>query len=189
MAGPHLVRATRRTRESLNNTGAPTYGKSSFFETPTNALVNTFGPLTNDRPHEIKVFGTWQIPTIEVGLNAYFNYLSGRTYTPFQRFGTSAINYPVSAGRQPFLEPRGSRRLDSESYLDLRIEKIFNIASGGRIAVYADIQNVFNEGTVLSKNARWPNVAIAGYDDPIAFDAPQSLVAPRRFLLGARWSF
>ncbi len=174
----------------LNNNGAPTYGASSFYETPTNALVNTYGPLTNDRPHELKVFGTWQIPTIEVALSTYFNYLSGRTYTPFQRFGSSAINYPVSAGRQPFLEPRGQRRLDSESYLDLRVEKIFNLGSGtNRLSVYADFQNILNEGTVQAKNARWPNVAIAGYDDPIDFEAPQAVVAPRRMLLGARWSF
>ena len=95
------------------------------------------------------MFGTWQIPTIELAVSGYFNYLSGRTYTPFQRFGSSAINYPTSAGRQPFLEPRGTRRLDSESYLDLRVEKIFKLGAGtNRLSVYADFQNVFNEGTV-----------------------------------------
>jgi hypothetical protein len=172
----------------LNNTGSSTYGKSSFYETPTNALVNTFGPLTNDRPHEIKVFGSWVVPTVEVNLSGYFNYLSGRTYTPFQRFGSSAINFPTSAGRQPFLEPRGQRRLDAESYLDLRIEKIFKVGAG-RISVYGDIQNVFNEGTIIAANNRWPNVAIAGFDDPIEFEAPQALYQPRRFILGARWSF
>jgi hypothetical protein len=170
----------------LNNTGAATYGRSSFYETPTNALVNTLGPLTNDRPHELKAFGSWQIPTIELAVSGYYRYLSGRTYTPFQRFSSSAINYPTSAGRQPFLEPRGSRRLDAESYL----EKIFKLGGAGdRLSVYADIQNVFNEGTVIAKNSRWPNVAIAGYDDPIGFGAPQALVAPRRLILGARWSF
>ena len=174
----------------LNNQGSATYGASSFWETPTNSLVNTFGPLTNDRPHELKVFGTWQVPKIEVGLNAYYRYLSGRTYTPFQRFGSSTINFPTSAGRQPFLEPRGGRRLDAESYLDLRIEKIFKVGTGtDRISVYADAQNLLNAGTVIARNARWPEVAIAGYDDPISFDAPQELIQPRRFILGARWSF
>jgi hypothetical protein len=179
-----------KTEGILNNTGAATYGKSSFYETPTNAIVNTFGPLTNDRPHELKVFGTWQAPKIELGLSAYYRFLSGRTYTPYQRFSSSAINYPTSAGRQPFLEPRGLRRLDNESYLDLRLEKIFNLGGGnGRLAVYADIQNVFNEGTITSKNSRWPNVAIAGYDDPIEFEAPNAVISPRTFILGARWSF
>jgi hypothetical protein len=173
----------------LNNTGPTTYGKSSFYETPTNALVNTFGPLTNDRPHELKVFAGWQIPKVEVAVNGYYRYLSGRTYTAFQRFGSSAINYPTSAGRQPFLEPRGGRRLEAESYLDLRLEKVFDIGQSGRIAVYGDIQNIFNEGTVLANNTRWPNVAIAGYDDPIEFEAPTALINPRRFILGARWSF
>ena len=174
----------------LNNTGSSTYGKSSFYETPTNALVNTQGPLTNDRPHELKVFGSWLIPTVEVNLSGYYRYLSGRTYTPFQRFGSSSINWPTSAGRQPFLEPRGGRRLDAESNLDLRIEKVFKFGGAAdRVSIYADIQNVFNEGTVITKNARWPNVAIAGYDDPIGFEAPQALTTPRRAIIGARWSF
>ena len=30
---------------------------------------------------------------------------------------------------------------------------------------------------------------MAGYDDPIAFEGPTNVVQPRRFLLGARWSF
>ncbi|HYN02428.1 MAG TPA: TonB-dependent receptor [Vicinamibacteria bacterium] len=174
----------------LNNTGSNTYGKSSFYETPTNALVNTFGPLTNDRPHELKIFGSWQIPKAEVMLSGYYRYLSGRTYTPFQRFGASAINFPLSSGRQPFLEARGLRRLDSESYLDLRVEKIFKIGAGAsRISVYGDFQNILNQGTVISKNARWPNVAIAGVDDPIEFEGPLSIIEPRRVLLGARWTF
>ncbi len=98
---------------------------------------------------------------------------------------------PASAGRQPFLEPRGNRRLDSESYLDLRVEKIFNVSGFGTtaVAVYADVQNVFNAGTVVDVNARYPNISVAGYDDPIAFEGPTNVVQPRRFLLGARWSF
>jgi hypothetical protein len=173
-----------------NGTATSTYGKSSFFETPTNALVNTFGPLTNDRPHELKVFASWQIPKVEVMFSGYYRYLSGRTYTPYQRFSSSVINYPTSSGRQPFLEPRGGRRYDSENYLDLRIEKIFNLGTGtNRLSVYGDIQNIFNAGTVVSVNTRWPTVSIAGVDDPIAFEGPLSITDPRRLLLGARWSF
>jgi hypothetical protein len=173
----------------LRNNGAPTYGQETFFETPTLSLVNSFGPTNNDRPHELKVFGTWLVPKIEVNLSGYYRFLSGRTYTPFQRFGTSAINWPTSAGRQPFLEPRGSRRLENESYLDLRIEKIFEVSDFGRISVFTDIQNVFNASTVDAVNARYPNISVAGFDDPIAFEGPTNVVQPRRFLLGARWSF
>ena len=90
---------------------------------------------------------------------------------------------------EPLLEPRGSRRLESQSLLDVRVEKIFNISNAGRIAVFADFQNLFNSSDVTGVNARYPSVAVAGYDDPIVFEGPTSLVQPRRFSLGARWSF
>jgi hypothetical protein len=153
--------------------------------------VYAYGKPVNDRTHEIKVFGTWQIPKIEVGLNAYYRYMSGRTWTAFQRFSGSAINWPGfgSQGRQPWLEPRGSRRLDAESYLDLRLEKIFNLGAGtDRIAVYADVQNLLNAGTIIATNGRYPEVSIGGYDEPIAFGDPTTIIGPRRWLLGARWS-
>jgi hypothetical protein len=178
-----------KTESAIRNSGAPTYGQDSFFETPTNALVNAYGRPLYDRPHEVKVLASWTIPKIEVNLGGYYRWLSGTTYTPFQRYTSREINYPTSSGRQPFLEPRGSRRLDSESYLDLRVEKLFNVKDFGRLSVFADIQNVFNASTVTAVNARYPNISVAGYDQPIAFEGPTAIVEPRRFLLGARWSF
>jgi hypothetical protein len=181
-----------KTEGSIANTASNSYGQTTQFETPTNALVFAEGRPVNDRTHEIKAFGTWQIPKIEVGLNGYYRYLSGRTWTPFQRYSGSAINWPGfgSQGRQPWLEPRGSRRLEGESFLDLRIEKIFNLGAGtDRLSVYADIQNVFNAGTIIAVNGRYPEVSIGGYDEPIAFGDPTTITGPRRILLGARWSF
>jgi hypothetical protein len=175
---------------TLNNNTANTYGQSTAFETPTRALVNAYGNPLNDRRHEVKIYATWQIPKIEVGLNAYFSYLSGRTWSPFQRFSSRVINYPLSSGRQPLLEPFGDRRLDAENNLDLRLEKIFKVGAGSdRIAIYGDIQNVFNSENIISVNARYPEVSIAGYDQPVAFGSPTALNQPRRLLLGARWSF
>ena len=42
------------------------------FETPNLALVNAEGNLTNDRRHEFKLLGSYQIPRIETSINAYF---------------------------------------------------------------------------------------------------------------------
>jgi hypothetical protein len=175
---------------SINNTGSNTYGQTTFFETPTNALVNSYGHPVFDRTHEVKVYATWQIPKIEVGLNAYYRFLSGTTWTPYQRYSSKLINWPgwASGGRQPFLEPRGDRRLPNESYLDLRLEKIFKLGTGtDRLAVYADIQNVFNAGTITDANERYPSVSISGSD--VDFGGPTEIVEPRKFILGARWSF
>ena len=181
-----------RVDGTINNTGANTYGQSTFFETPTNALVNAYGHPDYDRTHEVKLYGTWQIPKIELGLNAYYRFLSGAVWTPYERFSSKLINWPgfASGGRQPFLEPRGDRRLPNESYLDLRIEKIFKLGAGtDRLSVYADIQNVFNEGTIIDVQRRYPNVSIAGYETPVDFGSPTEIADPRKFILGARWSF
>jgi hypothetical protein len=177
-----------KSEGTVDNLASNTYGQSSVWETPTNALVNSFGRPVFERPHEIKVYGSWQIPKIEVGLNGYWRYLSGTTWTPYQRYSRSLIDYPRSAGRQPYLEPFGSRRLDSESYLDLRLEKIFKFGAGAdRIALYADVQNLFNAGTVTDVQKRYPSFSIANED--VEFGSPTVIIGPRRWLLGARWSF
>jgi hypothetical protein len=177
---------------SINNTGSNTYGQTTFFETPTNALVNSYGHPVYERTHEVKAYATWQIPKIEVGLNAYYRFLSGTTWTPYQRYSAKLINWPgfASGGRQPFLEPRGDRRLPHETYLDLRLEKIFKLGTGtDRISVYADVQNVFNAGTITDVNGRYPSVSISGYDTPVDFGSPTAIAQPRKLILGARWSF
>jgi hypothetical protein len=173
---------------SIDNSGANTFGASTVFQTPSRALINAYGRPVYDRTHEVKVYGTWQIPKIEVGLNAYYRFLSGTNWTPYQRYSSRLLSYPLSSGRQPFLEPRGNRRLDNESYLDLRIEKIFKVGAGtDRIAVYTDVQNLFNAGTVIDANERYPSVSIANED--VEFGSPTTIIGPRRWLLGARWSF
>lgn len=167
----------------------PTYneniGFGRQFETPTLALVNFEGPFIYHRPHELKLLATYEIPRIDLNVNAYYRWISGYTYTPYQRFGAGEINF-IAVGREPWLEPRGSRRLDAENLLDLRFEKTFKLP-GGRLGLYADIYNVFNSSWVDDVQIRYPSISISGTD--VAFGAPDSVVAPRQVTFGARWSF
>ena len=64
---------------------------SRQFETPTLALVNVNGTTTNDRTHEFKVLGGYQIPIIEVAVNAYYRALSGRTFSPYERLSSGVL--------------------------------------------------------------------------------------------------
>lgn len=67
----------------------------------------------------------------------------------------------------------GSNRVEATNALDLRLEKIFKVGSGGdRLPVYADITNLWNASTILTVNRRYPSLGIAGFDDPIEFEAP-----------------
>ena len=175
---------------TVDNAASSVFGyERYFYETPTTALVNSEGPLTFDRPHEVKVFGTYQIPKVEIGVNAYYRYVSGRTYAAYERFSSSQINFPISSGgRSPYLEPLGSRRVDAESILDLRLEKSFRLSNrGDRFAVYVDIANAFDAGTVTRVVDRYPSLSIAG--NSVDFEGARTIIAPRQVTLGARWSF
>ena len=81
--------------------------------------------------------------------------------------------------------------MDNESYLDLRVEKIFKLGGTNRFSVYADIQNLFNAGTIWDVQNRYPELSIYGQGTSvdIPFGAPTLIYDPRRLLLGARWSF
>ncbi|MCM2258006.1 MAG: TonB-dependent receptor [Vicinamibacteria bacterium] len=179
-----------KSEGTVDNTGFNSFGTGTEFETPTRALVNWDGNLTNDRTHEVKLFMTYEIPKVDIGLSTFIRSVSGQTWTPFQQFSSSQINYPLSSGRRVFLEERGNRREDRENIIDLRLEKIFRIGTGkDRLSVFANVENLLNSDLVTAVNSRAPNVSIAGVDDPISLGGPLSVTPPRQWQFGARWSF
>ena len=193
-----------KTEGTINNSGEALFSPyTRFYETPTLALVNSDGPVQNDRPHEVKAYLGYEIPKVDISVNANYRMLSGRTYAPFQRFGSSAINFSLSAyyfgfssGRSPNLEPRGSRRLPTEHVLDLRLEKVFRVGGSHRIAVFADFLNLTNEGTITSRLTRVPTTSVflpppadLGSTEAVPFEAANTIAPPRQINLGARWSF
>jgi hypothetical protein len=126
-----------------------------------------------------------------VSVNAVFRSLSGRNYTPFAQYASSLLNAPTSS-RQPFLEPRGSRRLPSDNRLDLRFEKNFNLGSRDRIGVFLEVLNTFNADTITAVVTRVPSTDITyapGQVTTVNLEAPQTLVAARQIQLAARWTF
>jgi hypothetical protein len=186
-----------KTFGTVDAAGASSYGAGRQFETPTLATVNASGLSTTSRTHELKAYASYQVPKVEIGINAFYRYLSGQTYTPFQQYSTDQIDFPYHAGREPFLTTPGSFRLDPLSQLDLRFEKIFRFGGGkDRIGVYADITNIFNASTVDQVNGRVPQAAVS-YLNPagsvvnvnLPFGAPLSVINPRQVSFGARWSF
>ncbi|MCL4817988.1 MAG: TonB-dependent receptor [Vicinamibacteria bacterium] len=179
-----------KTEGGADNNGFDSYGASTLYESATRALTNNAGRPTNDRPHELKVFLTWEVPKVDVSVTGFWRTISGTTYSPFQEYSSSQLNFPFRTGRRIFLEERGSRRLDTQNQLDLRLEKIFRFGGGAeRLAVFADVANLFNSSRVVGVQTRAPEAAIGGVDQPIVFGAPTAITAARQVQLGARWSF
>ena len=170
-------------------------GSSNNWKTPNTAVLNAFGPTGSDRTHEVKVFTTVQVPVIEVGLNAYYRHLTGTPYNATYRFNGSErdqLNFSLlpSTQRTILLEPRGSRRYDSQDVLDVRVEKIFKLGGAKeRLSFYADVANVFNSGTVNFKVTRVTGLSFGSPPVSVDFEGPTSVIPPRQVTLGARWSF
>lgn len=185
-----------RNRGSINNDGSNT--RTRQWETPNLAIVNNEGKPTYDRPHEFKLLGSYQLPVIETAISGYFRTISGTTYAGYQRLTSSQLNTSGSSTsyREPFLEPRGTRRLPTVSSLDLRLEKTFAQASN-RFGIYMDIENVFNRAFVTGRQARRPSVDVSvplpdfsGTESvTLPFETATGLFSPRQIRIGGRWSF
>jgi hypothetical protein len=107
-------------------------------------LVNRYGPLPNDRPHNLKLNGAYNIPIGAGGITigAAFNVFSG---TPIEVLG----QHPFYGRLETFILPRGSGgRTPTVTQLDLHIAYGRQFSKLLRLDVYWDIFNVINTHTV-----------------------------------------
>jgi hypothetical protein len=156
------------------------WGWSLYGDTP-NVFINTYGRTSMDRPLQIKLMGTAQLP-FRIFLSAYYRFFSGPPWQPGLGTRSSIIVPPVSwckvhnAYRDYYDvildDQREPRRLRSESFLDLRLEKEFRIGDLGRVGIYADVINVLG----------WSNVNV-GLNDvlfylPFAENDNRGIVVP-----------
>ena len=179
-----------RSKGTVNNAGWASI-RSSQFENANNALINTDGYMTLDRPHEFKAFVGYQIPKIEVSLDAYFRWMSGTPWVPYSRVRSSSLGWPFGAYIQPNLEAPGGHRNPNFNQTDLRMEKVFN-SGYHRFGVYLDLQNLFNQGVVTNTQNRWGGRNLPGpngEENIVAFGDPVSIQTARQVVFGARWSF
>jgi len=171
---------------NVDNSGFGPYLQGTTWNSPNTAIINNFGELTNSRRHEIKAYVSYQVPRVDVLLGMTYFGLSGRPFTPFQQYSAGQLNLPGSGRRQILLETRGSRSNDFFNQVDLRAEKAFRF-EGNRFGIYADFVNLFNNDTVLTRQARVPSTTISG--ETVNFLAPLTVQGARQVTFGARWSF
>jgi len=144
----------------------------SFGRDP-NDLTNARGRLSNDRPHMLRAMGAVDVPRIGVAVAANFQHFSGKPWA-----ASALVNLPQNAQQRVLLEPRGSRRLASQSLLDVRVSRPIRFGSAGRADLFLDILNVLNdaaEESFVSENLFSPT-----------FGQPNTFVDPRRAMVGVR---
>jgi hypothetical protein len=114
------------------------------------------------------------VPKTGFVVAANLGYFSGKPWA-----GTTLLSVPQNPQQQRVLvEPRGSRRLSSQTLLDVRLSKTIARGTGKRIELVVDVLNVLNntaEESLVSDNIASPN-----------FGKPASFVDPRRAMLGVR---
>jgi Carboxypeptidase regulatory-like domain/TonB dependent receptor-like, beta-barrel/TonB-dependent Receptor Plug Domain len=138
-----------------------------------NTLTNARGRLPNDRPHMLRVMGSADVPRIRVTIAGNVQYLSGKPWA-----ATALISQLPQGDQRVLIEPRGSRRLSSQTLLDLRLSKAFSIHATTRVELFADLLNALND--TAEERLASDNIASATFGQPTAF------VDPRRAMLGVK---
>jgi len=158
----------------LGSQGSLTTSFNTFGRDP-NDLTNATGTLPNDRTHMFRVQGSVQIPGIEILLGASFQHLTGRPYA-------AEANVALPQGVQAiYIEPLGSRRISSQNLLDLRVSKVFRLGRTHSLEVLVDVLNALNdtaEESIVTRNFFSDNFAVG-----------QTFLAPRRAMIGVRFSY
>ncbi|MEO8275865.1 MAG: TonB-dependent receptor [Thermoanaerobaculia bacterium] len=153
----------------------------SFLNTP-NSLVFAEGNLTNDPTHAVKLQGSYAIPKWNLLFSGNYTFNTGDTYnirTTCLLVDGDCYDFNQGTNRVHG-EPRGSRRLDDKSELDLRAEWFMDLGSNDdRVGLFLDIFNVTNQERFTLVEDR------AGSN----FENGRSTNRPRTYRIGARYSF
>jgi hypothetical protein len=137
-----------------------------------NSLINARGRLPNDRPHMFRVMGSLDVPRTGLVVAANLQYFTGKPYA-----ASAQLTLPQGTQRI-LLEAPGSRRLSSQSLLDLRVSRTLTVGGLGRIDLLLDVLNVLNdtaEEGLASDNLFSPN-----------FGQGTVFMDPRRAMVGVR---
>jgi hypothetical protein len=137
-----------------------------------NGLTNARGRLPNDRPHMFRFMASVDVPRTGFVIAANLQHVSGKPWA-----ATAQIALP-QGDQRILLEPRGSRRLSSQTLLDLRVSRMIRFGSGRRLELLVDVLNALDdtaEEGLATDNLFSPN-----------FGQGTVFMDPRRAMVGAR---
>ena len=136
-----------------------------------NDLTNADGRLPNERPHAVRVMGSVEVPRTGLTLAANLQSASGKPWA-----ATAQVTLP-QGDQRILLERRGSRRLPSQTLVDVRLARPI-IFGATRIELLVDMLNVLNSDSAEA----------LGSDNFFAstFGQPSVFVDPRRVMVSVR---
>ena len=143
----------------------------TFGQDPNN-LTNARGRLPNDRPHMLRVMGSVDVPRTGLAVAANVQHFSGKPWA-----ATAQIALP-QGDQRIFIEPRGSRRLSSQTLVDVRLSRPMSFGGSTRVELLVDVLNVLNDSA--EEGIATDNLFSLNFGQPTAF------VDPRRAMVGVR---
>ena len=153
-----------------------TVAPNATFGRDPNNLTNAYGRLPNDRPHMFRVMGTVDVPRTGVVVGANFQYFSGKPWA-----ATAQVSLP-QGDQRILLEPRGTRRLSSQSLLDVRASRVVLNRNGTGVEVLVDLLNVLNE--TAEESLATDNQFSTNFGLPTLFVDPRRAMVAVRLGLG-----
>jgi outer membrane receptor protein involved in Fe transport len=176
------LRSTGRLTDSVGSVTLEQRGGLQFrrFGRNPNDFVNTDGRLTGDVTWAFKVQAIYQLPAGFL-LSANFSNHDGAHRV--RRVSVRDDPDPqIPEGTVILLQKRGEiGRLPDVTLLDMRLQKDFKLGEKVRFSVFADALNLLNSDT-------WEGVQSSTVTSS-AFNLPDEVVDPRRFMLGAKLRF
>lgn len=160
------------SRGSVEN---PAVGGPDFDVYPVH-FTNTYGYLSDDRRQRVKVKGFVKLPlAVSLGFNAIWE-------SPFDYSVLQSLAPPLYG--TALLEPRGSRRANSTSTLELELRKGFRLR-GLDAELIGSVENVLNTEKPVAV-CQFASGCTATEGDQLALGEPTDFQPPRRYEVGLR---
>ena len=116
------------------------------------------------------------MPRTGLTIAANFQYYTGKPWA-----ATTQVNLPQGSQRIQ-LEPRGTRRLSSQSLLDFRVSRTIVSGGLGRIELLLDVLNVLN--ITAAEELASDNLFASNFGRPSIFTDQRRAMVGVRFKLG-----
>ncbi|HEU4852636.1 MAG TPA: TonB-dependent receptor [Telluria sp.] len=150
---------------------------------------NAYGPQPGNIKHQVKGYGTYFFRN-GLELSGVFNWNSGVLYSRTQlisRRNLPMMDAPYAFGGvvDTWISPGsiGSETAPAYYTLDLRLKYQYKFMGKHKVEFFLDVFNILDKQSPISE------MGIVGAKVPYAFGEANDWVEPRRFYLGARYSF
>jgi TonB dependent receptor-like, beta-barrel len=174
-SGLQAYSGTTAAGAQVSTVGAPpgSFSPPVTFGRDPNDLTNANGRLPNDRPHLFRAMGSLDLAHTGFVVAANWQISSGKPWA-----ATALVSLPQNTQQRILIEPRGTRRLSSQSLLDVRVSRVIPVGRTGRIELVLDVLNLLND--TAEEGLATDNLFSPSFGQPTIF------LDPRRAMVSVR---